>query len=126
MKSKELAQILIELAHQVDKVDDAISVFVAFLEKHNLTYQLPAIVRHISQFKYQKDRTSTLVIESPFEIANSLQKKIQHFTNAQDAQFVEFVINKNLLGGFRTTYKGLVTDASIRHNLLTLKKELSK
>lgn len=126
MKSKELAQVLIRIVHQTEKPDKAVSAFLSFLETNNLAYQLPLILRYVEQFQMQEKQAQTLVIESPFEIDTSLQKKIQTFVQALDAQYVELDINKKLLGGFRTSYKGLVTDASIRHNLLTLKKQLTK
>lgn len=126
MKSKELAQTLMQLLAQTEKPDEAVSAFLSFLETHNLIYQLPLIIRYLEQFESQEKQLTTLTIESPFEINPSLQKKIQEFTQTQDAQFVQFSLNKKLLGGFRTTYKGFVTDASIRHNLSALKKQLSK
>lgn len=126
MKSKELAQALIDIVHQTEKPEKAVSAFLSFLETNNLVYQLPIILRYLEQFQIQNKRAQTLIIESPFDIDATLQKKIQTFVRALDAKHVELDINKKLLGGFRTSYKGLVTDASIRHNLLALKKQLTK
>lgn len=126
MKSKELAQALIDIVHQTEKPEKAVSAFLSFLETNNLIYQLPLIVRYLEQFQIQHARKVTLRIETPFEISSSMQTNIQTFVDAGDATYVELEINKKLLGGFRTSYKGFVTDASIRHNLLALKKQLTK
>lgn len=126
MKSKELAQACIEIVHQAEDGDKALSAFISFLEVNNLMYQLPLIVKYLERFQMQSANATKLRIESPFEISPSIQQNIQTFVEASDATEIEIEINTKLLGGFRASYKGFVTDASIRHNLLALKKHLTK
>lgn len=126
MNSKELAQACIQFIDQTEKPKEALSAFLSFLEENNLLYQLPSIVRYLEQIQNTERKQNTLTIESPFEISEQLISKIKTFVGADKAGFVETNINAKLLGGFRTTFQGFVTDASVRNNLQALKKQLTK
>lgn len=125
ISSQELSQVLIQITKDSSKSDEALDVFVSFLEENNLLSQLPHIIRNLEYLSKRERDFNTLIVESPFEISETLLGKIKEVSKAKDAS-VETVENKSLLGGFRATYKGFVVDGSARHNLQTLKKQLTK
>jgi F0F1-type ATP synthase delta subunit len=124
--SQELAQSLIKILETSDDPQSSSEAFIAFLEENNLLVQLPRIIQRLESHSEKEKKHNTLIIESPFTLSDSLLKKIQKQSEAENAQSISFVENSELLGGFRATYQGRVIDASLKHNLQVLKKQLTK
>lgn len=126
VSSHELAQSLIHLLEIEDSKEKTLEAFIAFLEENNLLVQLPHIIQRLENYSREQKKHNTLVIESPFSLSQETRTLIQKQSNAEDAEDVSVIENKNLLGGFRATYQGRVVDASLRTNLQALKKKLIK
>lgn len=124
--SQELVKSFIKILETSDDLQASSEAFIAFLEENNLLVQLPRIIQKLELYSEKERIHNTLVIESPFTLSDSLIKTIQKQSGAEYAQSVSFVENSELLGGFRATYQGQVIDASLKHNLQVLKKQLTK
>ena len=76
-------------------------------------------------FSHYEKLFEALVIESPFEPSKKIMDMIRKQMEIEKGSKELYVENKDLIGGFRATYKGRVVDGSIKHNLAILKKELT-
>ncbi len=125
---KELALGLLQTLKQAPEkeTEGVFSAFVEFLEEHSLMSHLPSVVRYLESYAKKESDFNTLFIETPFPISEALTKNIQARMEVAKETPVEMIINEELLGGFRASYQGVITDASIKHNLQVLKKQLTK
>lgn len=66
---------------------------------------------------------STLVIQSPFSLEDQQVDQISNKVTGESNTRRDMQINKNLLAGFRATYKGRVYDGSARQYITKLGKQ---
>lgn len=126
VSSKDLAESLIKMIEKTGDEKSSLKAFIAFLEENKLQSQLPSVIRILEKKSSDIKKWNALVIESPFEISKDTTEAIRKKSGAEASDEVSFVKRPDLIGGFRATYKGHVLDASLKHNLQTLKKQLIK
>lgn len=123
IKSKQLAQALFQLSEE--KVENLDAKFFDFIEKRNLTAQLPSIVFHLEKIIELEKEKKGIQIETAHEISHETTKHIKTFLNAEDLPEV-IKIKKDLIAGFRAKWNGKIYDASIKNSLKKLEEVIIK
>jgi F0F1-type ATP synthase delta subunit len=134
IKSKQLAKALYELSEENTANLDA--KFLEFIERQNLKAQMPSVLYHLDKIIELDREKKGIVIETAHEIKDETVKKIKNFLaekfparnathNVAGGPEVE-IIKKELIGGFRAKWGGVIYDASIMTGLKKLKEEIIK
>ncbi|MFH1608423.1 MAG: F0F1 ATP synthase subunit delta [Patescibacteria group bacterium] len=123
IKSKQLAQALFQLSEE--KVESLDAKFFDFIEKRNLTAQLPSVIYHLERMIELDKEKKGIQIEIAHEISNETTKNIKTFLKAEDLPEV-IKIKKELIAGFRAKWKGTIYDASIKNSLKKLEEVIIK
>jgi F0F1-type ATP synthase delta subunit len=123
IKSKQLAQALFQLSEE--KVENLDAKFFDFIEKRNLTAQLPSILYHLEKITELDREKKGIQIETAHEISHETTKHIKTFLNAEDLPEV-IKIKKELIAGFRAKWNGKIYDASIKNSLKKLEEIIIK
>jgi len=123
IKSKQLAKAIFELSEE--KVDNFEAKFFDFIEKRNLTTQLPSILIHLEKIIELEKEKKGIQIETAHEISHETTKHIKTFLKADELSEV-IKINKDLIGGFRAKWNGKIYDASIKNSLKKLEEVIIK
>lgn len=129
IKSKQLAQALFELTEE--KVDNLDAKFFDFLEKRNLNAQMSSVLYHLERIVKLDLEKKGVQIEVAHVISKDTINKIKSFLEKKGnkglLQKPEIVkIKKELIGGFRTKYNGIIYDSSIVTGLKKLEEEIIK
>ena len=123
IKSKQLAQALFQLGEENTANLDA--KFFDFIEKRNLTAQLPSILFHLEKIVEQDKEKKGIQIETAHDIKYDTVKHIKTFLSADHLPEV-LKIKKELIGGFRAKWNGKIYDASIKNSLKKLEEVIIK
>ncbi len=128
IRSQELAESFYSIVQETEAkdIDFVFDAFVRFLEENRFLAQLPTIVRYLESYKEKDQLFKTFIIETPFPINTSLQEHIRNYVVGEKKPTILVKENKALIGGFKTTFQGSVTDASVAYNLQVLKTILTK
>ena len=121
IRSKQLAKALFELSES--KVEHLDQKFFDFIEKQNMQAQLPSILYHFEKIVELDREKKGIVIETAHEIKHETVKHIKTFLKADELSEV-MKIKKELIGGFRAKWKGVIYDASISTGLKKLKEQI--
>ena len=122
LKSKQLAQALFELS-QDNSVADLDAKFFDFIEKRNLKAQLPSILYHLEKIAEVEQEKNGMQIEVAHEIKHEMASHIKKYLEAGDVKEV-VKIKKELIGGFRAKWNGMIYDASIMTSLKKLQENI--
>ena len=128
--NKHLAQTLYELTKDKSKkeLDDVLKSYSTFLVENGYSRDVNKI---LDQYELHDDlmrEVQTITIESAFPLTAAEQKKVcDHYAKDQKVTNVESknVINKNLLGGYKITYKDIVYDYSVNGKIQQLHEHLT-
>jgi F0F1-type ATP synthase delta subunit len=121
IKSKQLAQALFELSEE--KVSGLDAKFFDFIEKRKLQAQMPSVLYHLEKISELDREKKGIQIEVAHEIKSDTVRQIKTFLKAGDLP--EIIKNKKeLIGGFRAKWNGVIYDASIMTGLKKLKEEI--
>lgn len=123
IKSKQLAQAIFQLSEE--KVANLDAKFFDFIEKRNLTAQLPSILFHLEKIIELEKEKKGIQIETAHEIKSDTVKHIKTFLKAEDLPEV-IKIKKELIAGFRAKWNGKIYDASIKNSLKKLEEVIIK
>jgi F0F1-type ATP synthase delta subunit len=123
IKSKQLAKALFELSLADTKNLD--SKVVEFIEKRKLKAQIPSVLYHLDKIIELEKEKHGIQIETAHVIKPETVKKIKTFLNASDLSEV-LKVKKDLIGGFRAKYNGVIYDASIATGIKKLKEAIVK
>ena len=123
IKSKQLARSLYELAEENTQGLDA--KFFDFIEKRKLNAQMPSILYHLEKINKLDKEKKGIQIEVAHGIKDDTLKQIKSFLKAENLQEV-IKIKKELIGGFREKWGGVIYDASISNGLKKLKETIIK
>jgi F0F1-type ATP synthase delta subunit len=123
IKSRQLAKAIFELSEE--KVDNFEAKFFDFIEKRNLTAQLPSVLIHLEKIIELDREKKGIQIETAHEIKHETVKQIKSFLNADELSEV-IKIKKDLIGGFRAKWNGKIYDASIKNSLKKLEEAIIK
>ncbi|HEY4494056.1 MAG TPA: F0F1 ATP synthase subunit delta [Candidatus Paceibacterota bacterium] len=122
IKSKQLARALFELAE--DKTAGLENKFLDFVKSRNLASQMPSVLYHLEKIMEREQEKKGIEIEVAHEIKPAIAHHIKTFLNADNLP--ETVkIKKELVGGFRAKWGGVIYDASILSGLQKLQKAIS-
>jgi F0F1-type ATP synthase delta subunit len=129
IKSKQLAQALFELSNE--KVENLDAKFFDFLEKRNLKAQMPSVLYHLERITKLDLEKKGVQIETAHIISKDTVDKIKSFldrkvTNGKNVSGKPEVlkIRKELVGGFRAKFDGVIYDASIMTGLKKLEESI--
>lgn len=87
---------------------------VNFLTTYNLLSLVPTLTKELELLQKKEKESELVTIESPFPLSKENVTKIKSFVS--DTELVhEVKENKDLLAGFRATYKGIRYERSARH-----------
>lgn len=121
IKSKQLAKALHDLSFE--KVENLDAKFFDFIEKRKLKAQIPSILYHLEKIAELDKEKKGIQIETAHQIKEDTVKHIKTFLKAEHLPEV-LKIKKELLGGFRTKWNGMIYDASIKTGLEKLKETI--
>ena len=122
LKSKQLAQALFELS-QDNSVANLDAKFFDFIEKRNLKAQLPSILYHLEKIAEVEQEKHGMQIEVAHEIKHETTNHIKKYLQAENLPEV-VKIKKELIGGFRAKWNGVIYDASIMTSLKKLQENI--
>ena len=130
IKSKRLAQALYELS--IKNIDNLDSKFFDFIEKRNLKAQMPSVLYHLERINKLNTEKNGMQIETAHPISKEILGEIKSFASkniSNDKNISEIVemskIQKDLIGGFRVKYNGVIYDASIMTSIKKLEERIS-
>ena len=123
IKSKQLAQALYELGEE--KVQGLDAKFFDFIEKRKLNAQMPSILYHLEKINKLDKEKKGIQIEIAHDIKDDTVKQIKTFLKADHLPEV-IKTKKELIGGFRAKWGGVIYDASISTGLKKLKETIIK
>lgn len=98
--------------------------FLAYAKDKHLSEMLPKILYHLKNFARHNKIHNTAFVSSAFKLNNEIEKVVREFVGVESDSEINFVENKNLIGGFVVKYRGYLYDASIKNKLQKLKEEL--
>ncbi len=84
---------------------------VDVLVKYDLETLLPFIKQALIQMSSGIHASTTILIESPFNLSDESIRTIKGFIGETEAPH-SVILNKNILAGFKAKYKGMVYDGS--------------
>ena len=123
IKSKQLAKALYELGEE--KAENIDAKFFDFIEKRKLQAQLPSVLYHLEKIAELDREKKGIQIEVAHEIKNETIKHIKTFLKAD--HLPEVIKNKKeLIGGFRAKWNGMIYDSSIKTGLKKLEETIIK
>jgi F0F1-type ATP synthase delta subunit len=123
IKSKKLAQALYELGEE--KIEGLDAKFFDFIEKRKLKAQMPSVLYHLEKITELGREKKGIMIEVAHEVKHETISQIKKFLEAE--HLVEIIKNKKeLIGGFRAKWNGIIYDASISTSLKKLKETIIK
>lgn len=129
IKSKQLAQALFELGEE--KVENLDAKFFDFLDKKNLKAQMPSILYHLERITKLNQEKNGIQIEVAHSVSKETIDKIKSFLDKNNStsgvsKKTEIVkIKKELVGGFRAKYDGIIYDSSIMTSLKKLEESIT-
>lgn len=129
IKSKQLARALYELSEEHAEHLDV--KFFDFIKKRKLEAQLPSVLYHLEKIAEADLEKKGIQIEVAHLISQDTIHKIKHFlskgTGVDFTKKREVVkIKKELVGGFRAKYDGVIYDSSITTGLKKLEELIIK
>ena len=123
IKSKQLARALYELSE--DKTQHLEEKFFEFIEKTKLKAQLPQVLYHLEKIAEREKEKTGIQIEVAHVIKGDTIASIKKHLNAENLQEV-VKIKKELIGGFRAKWGGVIYDSSIETGLKKLEEIITK
>lgn len=123
IKSKQLAKALYELSEE--NIANLDTKFLEFIERQNLKAQMPSVLYHLDKIIELDREKKGIIIETAHDIKESTAKHIKTFLKADELPEV-LKIKKELIGGFRAKWHGMIYDASIMTGLKKLKESIVK
>lgn len=123
IKSKQLARAIFELSSSSTK--DLSEKVTDFINKRNLKAQIPSVIYHLDKIIENSKEKHGIQIDIANEIKTETVNDIKTFLNAKDLKET-VIIKRELIGGFRAKYRGVIYDASIATGLKRLKENIIK
>ena len=121
IKSKQLARSLYEMSEE--NVQNLDAKFFDFIEKRNLKAQLPSILYHLEKIAKLDREKKSIQIEVAHELKGDTIRQIKAYLKAENLP--EVIKNKKeLIGGFRAKWNGIIYDSSISTSLKKLKETI--
>lgn len=88
-----------------------LDLVIESLSKYKLLSLLVPIKQHLEIIAKEQEVNDTVIIESPFSVSEESIKKIISMTGSGSSKY-EFIINRDLMAGFKARYKGKLYDGS--------------
>lgn len=84
---------------------------VSLLTQYKMLALLPFVKQSLIQMSSFANKNDVIMIESPFELSPSSLQKIKRIVGNDMADH-EVIINKEVLAGFKATFRGMMYDGS--------------
>ena len=125
IKARVIAQTVYELvANDGREPELVVDRLVRFVERNNLTQQLPSIFAYLEQVAGRTSADEAVVVHTATPMPPETMHAITRYINAPPDATVTEHIDPTLIGGFIARYRGIVHDASIATQLRRLREEL--
>lgn len=121
IKSKQLAKALFELLEENPK--DLDKKFFDFISEKKLQAQLPSVLYHFEKLVNLDKIKKEVQIEVAHEIKTSTIEGIKKHLDIENLK-ENVSLKKELIGGFRAKYNGMIYDSSIMTGLKKLKEQI--
>ena len=127
ISSKNLADAIYSISLNQKQSDVVVfDAILSYVKKYKLESLLPKAVMYLED-KVAKDlKWNTLSIKSGIAISEDIVRDIIKKIKAETAKNIIKKEDKELIGGFVATYKGMIYDASISNQLQLLRNSLTK
>lgn len=112
--SRSIAKLVVEKNVKLEHV-------VEILRTYKLLALLPSIRSSMVKIHEEKNASSTIEIESPFEVTGDALMRIKRIIG-NDLANTNVTINKNILAGFKARFKGKLYDGSAERIMKALIK----
>lgn len=133
LTSKKIARALFALSEdQTDTSSEGYSseeladAFIKYASSSNILYMVPNVIRHLELLNKRKAEEKKLIISTVFPISEEMKKEIRRFLDVKPGADSTVKVDKSLIGGFIARYNNAVYDASLKNQISTLKKKLTK
>lgn len=127
ISSKNLANAIYQIS--IDESlnqKDILNGILLYVKENRLESLLPKAIYHLEK-RLEKDFVwNTLKIQSGFDLDLELVQSIAKKLNVKDGANIEKEIDKDLIGGFVATHKGVIYDISLKNQLELLRQVLIK
>ena len=123
IKSRQLAKALYELGEE--KMENLDAKFFDFIEKRKLQAQLPQVLYHLEKIAEREREKKGIQIEVAHEIKGDTIASIKKHLKAENLPEV-LKIRKEIIGGFRAKWGGVIYDSSIETGLKKLEEIITK
>lgn len=110
--SKKIATLLLEEKTTIVSVEK-------LLTRYHLKALLPSILASLHSLKRRSSSYNTIVIESPFPVADASVARIKRIVGNDMAPHT-VTINKDVLAGFTATFRGVRYDGSAKRSIKQL------
>lgn len=124
--AKAVAQSIVQLVQEGQNEEQIMNHVMSFVEEHHLQASLPAIVRYLEIFQKQQVDKQTCIIEVATEQEMNGIASIAEKIGVPEGSTVQAEVNPELVGGYRTLYKGVLHDASLKTQLEKLQKHIAR
>ncbi len=124
INSRQIALAVYKIAREEKKSnpENITNILLDFLVKNKLINLLPQIVYHLDSLAKKEVDFNTLNIETAEILDHDLLSKIYQKFHLPEMKKTNQ--NKDLLGGFVATYRGVVYDASLKNRIRLLRNKL--
>jgi F0F1-type ATP synthase delta subunit len=122
-----LANTLVALAKDSESLEESVESFFAFLHAHDIAYLAPKIQSVLAAREDRRSTNESMQVKTAQQISDELLASIRTKANtAADASVthVDHEVQPSLLGGFTVRVNNTLVDASVRHNLKQLRRDL--
>lgn len=127
ISSKNLADAIYSISLNQKQNDVVVfDAILSYIQKYKLESLLPKAVMYLEDKLNKNIKWNTLSVKSGIDIDDSIVKEIIRKIKAEEAKSITKNVDKNLIGGFIATYKGVIYDASISNQLQLLRNSLTK
>lgn len=123
--ARNLAQTLVDLTREGHSEEQVMTKFMKFVGDHHLEAALPAVVHYLEIFKKEQDAKLTCKIEVASEKEMDNVSGIAEKMGVPEGSTIEATINPELIAGFKSTFKGIMHDASLSSQLEKLQKHIA-
>lgn len=125
VRASTLGKTLLQMVEDsTDSIDEVVERFVRFVQKRNLVYVLPQVVRYLESVEANSKQGREVCITTRGDVPSDILDVIKKEVSAPNDAPVVHRKDPQLLGGFKARYNNVLYDASIQRNLRRLRREL--
>jgi F0F1-type ATP synthase delta subunit len=127
ISSKNLAEAIYKISSKSKKDDDIIlNSILDYVKSYKLESLLPKTLIYLEDKIKKEKKWNTFLIESRYPLNLEMLEKIKVKLKIEKETDSEKIEKKEIIGGFKATYQGIIYDGSLQNQLQLLKNSLIK